>query len=76
MKNVSPLRKFVSRSRAKMDQALPPLGAFRSGGSKVIRRLLRGRREKPGDEANHIYIYWIEDRPEVQMGNSVDTAHL
>ena len=24
-KNVSPLRKFVSRSRAKMDQALPPL---------------------------------------------------
>ena len=25
--------------------------AFRSGGSKVIRRLLRGRREKPGDEA-------------------------
>ena len=25
VKNVSPLRKFVSRSRAKMDQALPPL---------------------------------------------------
>ena len=24
---------------------------FEAGGSKVIRRLLRGRREKPGDEA-------------------------
>ena len=32
--------------------------AFRSGGSKVIRRLLRGRREKPGDEAifNHVTV--------------------
>ena len=30
--------------------------AFRSGGSKVIRRLLRGRREKPGDEASTAHI--------------------
>ena len=51
-KNVSPLRKFVSRSRAKMDQSV-----FRSGGSKVIRRLLRGRREKPGDEARSCALY-------------------
>ena len=25
------------------------------GGSKVIRRLLRGRREKPGDEAGNVH---------------------
>ena len=30
--------------------------AFRSGGSKVIRRLLRGRREKPGDEATYTHL--------------------
>ena len=31
--------------------------AFRSGGSKVIRRLLRGRREKPGDVATKLYFF-------------------
>ena len=44
--NVSPLRKI----RVAITCENGP--AFRSGGSKVIRRLLRGRREKPGDEAS------------------------
>ena len=52
VKNVSPLRKFVSPSTScVVDHVRKCPSAFRSGGSKVIRRLLRGRREKPGDEA-------------------------
>ena len=41
--NVSPLCKFVSRSRAKMDQALPPL--FVRAGQRSYVDLLRGRME-------------------------------
>ena len=56
VKNVSPLRKFVSPSTSRVVDHVRKwtrLSLRFSGGSKVIRRLLRGRREKPGDEARY-----------------------
>ena len=47
-RSVSVIRRLMTYLRTSL---VPPPSERRSGGSKVIRRLLRGRREKPGDEA-------------------------
>ena len=74
-KNVSP---YVNSCRNHVRKWTRLSLAFRSGGSKVIRRLLRGRREKPGDEANCTHSYakiWNAATTEVHIWFMLVVGH-